>query len=129
MRTACVEGRRDFALFLGHHRPMSRIEVPARATVTESYQLIRTCTALEQAPDGATLDCTQVERFGPFGIALLASSFALRRVDEKSTDLVLDVDSASAEFIREVGLDRFARGERTGLGTLEVRQMMALDAV
>ena len=75
------------------------------------------------------MDCTKVEHFGPFGVALLASSIAMRRLDGRTTELRLPKDPLAIDFACEVGLDRFARGERTGLGTLEVRQMHALDAV
>jgi len=37
------------------------------------------------------------------------------------------LDEEAAHFIQEVGLDRFALGEQTGIGTLEIREMHALD--
>lgn len=84
---------------------------------------------LEREAGPATLDCSKVERFGPLGVALVASSIALRQHDGRPTTFVPPRAKDADAFVREVGLDRFARGERTGLGTLEIRQMHALDAV
>ena len=42
---------------------------------------------------------------------------------------MLPTDDDARDFVKEVGLDRFVAGEKTGLGTLEIRQLDALDAV
>jgi anti-sigma regulatory factor (Ser/Thr protein kinase) len=106
-----------------------RIEVPVRATMTESYQLVELCGRAENESGEVVLDCGRTTRFGPFGIAALASTIAMRRKTGRKSRLALPVDVEAARFASEVGLDKFAEGATTGIGTLEVRQMTDLDAV
>lgn len=108
---------------------MVAVALPARATIGESYQLIRTCTVLERERGPVDLDCSETVMLGPFGIALLASSIAIRRISDRETRVIRPRDEGANRFLSEVGFDKFARGEVTGHGTLEVRQMLALDAV
>jgi hypothetical protein len=95
----------------------------------ESYQLVELAGKIEREKGPVTLDCSSVARFGPSGIALLASSIAIRRANGRSTTLVPPLDPVAADFLGEVGLADFAAGKRTGVGTLEVRQLSALDAL
>lgn len=108
---------------------MRVVELPSRATITESYQLIETCASLEQEPQAVQLDCGPTTRFGPFGVALIAACIAVRQIEGRATELKLPNDRRAKEFASEIGLARFASGQRTGIGTLEVRQMRTLDAI
>lgn len=108
---------------------MQPVEMPDRVTVNESYQVIDACTRAERERGPVALDFRQTTRFGPLGVALIAASIALRREVQSKTTLIMPDDERSAGFCREVALDRFAAGQETGLGTLEIRQMRALDAV
>ena len=103
------------------------IKLPHRATVEESYQLIEAFNRAERQLAPIDLDCGSVTHFGPFGMALLAAIVALRRETKRTTHLVLPEDQEAAHFIQEVGLQRFVLGEQTGIGTLEIREMHALD--
>jgi anti-sigma regulatory factor (Ser/Thr protein kinase) len=104
------------------------LSLPSSATLQESYQLTELCDRAERVDGPVALDCTNTKRFGPFGIALLASSIALRRVAGRTTTIVRPVDETANEFLTEVGLVRFAAKQATGIGTLEVRELHALDA-
>lgn len=106
-----------------------KMTLPKRATVNESFQLIKFCSELERAREEVQLDTTQTEMFGPFGLTLLASSIALRTDSGFATTVDIEGSTETGEFLREIGFDRFARGEETGLGSLEVRQLSALDAL
>jgi hypothetical protein len=105
------------------------IRVPARATIADSYQLIGRCSEMEQEQGPVILDASKTKMFGPFGIALLAASCALRRITDRETVLVLPNDPEPRDFVEEVSFDGFIRGESPRAGTLAVRQMRALDAV
>jgi hypothetical protein len=108
---------------------MLRVQVPRRATVAESSQLIEACTKAERERGAVELDCSEVEMFGPFGVATLAASIAVRRSQRAETHLLPPKKREIARFFEEVALERLARGEQTGVGTLEVRQMLSLDAL
>jgi anti-sigma regulatory factor (Ser/Thr protein kinase) len=66
--------------------------------------------------------------FGPFGVALLASSIATRHLAGCRTRIRAPSNPVAAQFLEEIGLASFAEGRTTGIGTLEVRQLEALDA-
>ena len=102
--------------------------VPPRATVQESYQLTKLCEEMEREEGAAVVDCRGTSMFGPLGVALLASAIASRKRSGRTTSVLAPSDESCAEFIEEVGLARFALGTATGIGTLEVRQLLALDA-
>lgn len=108
---------------------MKVVELPKRGTVNESYQLIKFCAETERISEDVSLDASQIGMYGPFGIALLASMVATRRGASLDTNIVLDSASEGAAFLHEVGFERFVRGHQTGLGSLEVRQLSALDAL
>jgi hypothetical protein len=103
--------------------------MPKRATVTESSQLVHACTLAERESGAVELDCSSVEMFGPFGVALIAASIAVRRHQGAVTRLIPPRKRECARFFEEVALERMATGEQTGIGSLEVRQMLSLDAV
>lgn len=107
----------------------TEFKVPARATDNDSYQLCKLCLELERHSGRAVLDCRETQRFGPIGIAMMASTVALRRAKGLATDLLLPIDDDARAFIEEVSFDRFSEGEETGLGTLEIRRLDGLDAV
>jgi signal transduction histidine kinase len=108
---------------------MNRVEMPDRATVNESYQVITACSLAEREPGTVAIDFSRTVRFGPLGLALVAASIAMRREANRATELILPKDAGAAEFCREVALDQFLAGQMTGLGTLEIRQMRQLDAL
>jgi anti-sigma regulatory factor (Ser/Thr protein kinase) len=107
----------------------AQIEVPLRATMNESHQLVELCNRAENEDGEVLFDCRATTRFGPFGVAALGSAIAIRRKAGRKSRIALPVDADAARFVSEVGLDKFAAGATTGIGTLEVRQMTALDAV
>jgi signal transduction histidine kinase len=119
----------DFGPVSDHDGRVIRLQAPSRATVQESYQLIELCNEAEREPGDVEIDCSRTTNFGPFGVALFAASFAARRSQGRVTRLIAPADDVARAFIEEVGLTKIAEGEKTGLNTLEVRQMMALDAV
>ena len=108
---------------------MQRLILPERATINESYQLIKKCTEVESEPGEVELSAENTGYFGPFGVALVAATLAMRRKAGRATSLTLPHDADARRFVDEVGLMAFAHGEATGHGTLEVRQLLALDAV
>jgi hypothetical protein len=58
------------------------------------------------------LDCTKTESWGPFGVALLASCFAIRKRSGRETSLLAPTDDEEASaLLDETGLVRFAQGE------------------
>lgn len=67
--------------------------------------------------------------FYPFGVAVLAACAAVCRSKGHQVDLVLPENESARDFALEVGLDRFVRGEQTGVGTLELRQLHGLDGL
>jgi anti-sigma regulatory factor (Ser/Thr protein kinase)/anti-anti-sigma regulatory factor len=109
---------------------MPAILIPRRATLEGSYDLVQAFAAAMQEPEALTLDCAGTEFFDPFGVALIAALIASRRQDQnpRATSLVPPRDPEANHFVAEVGLDRFANGESTGRGTLEIRQLHALHA-
>jgi hypothetical protein len=103
------------------------ISVPNRGTLEQTNDLIQAFNRAEKQAGPVELDCGPVTLFGPFGIALLGALIAIRRRSGRQTRLLPPRDEEVARFVREVGLDRFAQGEQTGVGTLEIREMHALD--
>lgn len=106
------------------------VVLPVRATVDDSYQLIKCCTQLESGKD-VILDASRCERFGPLGVALAAASLARRRQSGLPVvKFVAPRDPGARTFLREVGFERALRGtaERAdSRNTLELRQLHALD--
>lgn len=108
---------------------MLRLQLPARATVGESYQLIELCNEAEREVGEVEIDCVETKTFGPFGVALIASLLSMRRKSERLTRLTPPRTPEAKAFVEEVGLTKFATGHATGHRTLELREMTALDAV
>jgi anti-anti-sigma regulatory factor len=107
---------------------MSAILVPTRATLDGSYELVHAFAAGMREPEALIVDCARTEFFDPFGVALLAALIASREQEGRETSLLSPRASEADHFISGVGLKRFAGRESTGHGTLEIRQMRALDA-
>ena len=103
------------------------ISLPNRGTLEQTHDLIQAFNLADREARPVDLDCGSVTLFGPFGIALLGAAIAIRRQSGRQTRLLPPRDEEVARFVREVGLDRFALGEQTGVGTLEIREMHALD--
>lgn len=108
---------------------MKIVPLGRRATAAESSSVALACSDAEAARQDVEIDASETARFGPMGVAMLASSFALRRTAGWRTTLIGPIDAAAAEFLDEVGFERSASGQPPSLGTLELRQMRALDAV
>ncbi|MCK6536415.1 MAG: hypothetical protein L6Q84_25885 [Polyangiaceae bacterium] len=119
----------DFGRANDDHACVLRLKLPARATVGESYQLIELCNEAEREVGEVEIDCSHTKVFGPFGVALIASVFSTRRKSGRPTGLTPPHDPDASAFAQEVGLTKFAAGHPTGLRTLELREMTALDAV
>lgn len=107
---------------------LANLQVPQRATMEESNELTGLCSLVEDEDGTVTFDCTETTLFGPFGVALLASTVALRALQARKTSVIPPRRTETAQFLSEVGLVAFAAGRLTGIGTLEVRRMDALDA-
>lgn len=103
--------------------------VPARATVNDSYQLAKFCEVVEREEGEVLVDFSDCILVGPLGVALIASSIALRQKQGRPTLVRAPNDESVAQFLDEVGIASFARGTMTGVGSLEVRQLLALDAL
>lgn len=106
------------------------VALPTRATVDDSYQLIKCSASLETA-QGVILDASKCERFGPFGVALLAASLARRsQAGLPPVEFVPPADATARAFLEETGFDRALRGlaeQVSPTNTLQVRQLRALD--
>lgn len=103
------------------------ISLPNRGTLEQTNELIHAFNLADRETAPVDLDCGPVTLFGPFGVTLIAAIIAVRRRDGRQTRVLPSNDEEVTHFIREVGLDRFALGEQTGVGTLEIREMHALD--
>jgi hypothetical protein len=103
------------------------LSLPTRGTFERTNELIRLFNEAEKERGAVDLDCGPVTMFGPFGVALIAAIIALRRLDRRQTSLLPSNAEEVRRFVGEVGLDRFALGEQTGVGTLDIREMHALD--
>lgn len=98
-----------------------RVELPSRATLNESYQLLEAMAPAEAAREHVVVDCSRTTRLGPFGVALIEATLSMRRLAGRTTELRLPEEPRVRKFVEEVGLSRFASGERVHEGTLEVR--------
>src|SRR4051794_404106 len=107
---------------------MFTMAMPARATLTTSYELVELFGDARHERGGLTIDCSKTLFLDPFGVALLAAMLAWRRHRERPTVFVPPVDLEAASFASEVGLNEFAAGQSGAQGTLAVRQLLALDA-
>lgn len=105
---------------------MRALELPKRATVNESAQIIRVCLDAEREPSALELDATRTETLGPFGAVLLASCVALRHRDGKETKLKLPEDSEDHPLV-EAGLDRYVLGQELPQGAGILRPLERLD--
>lgn len=107
------------------------IIVPSRATVEESYDILGVCRQIEGRAAARVLDATRTERLGPMGVALLALAITRRRARGLG-DLSLRVPRTrgAAQFLREVGFNRFLTAERANDnpagGTLSMRHLFQL---
>lgn len=83
---------------------MLRLDVPRRATINESPQLTRLVGEAEREKGGVEFDCSKTEAWGPFGVALLASSLVLRSRSGRETRLIEPSDADQLEVFEETGL-------------------------
>lgn len=105
------------------------VPLGARATAAQTAAIAAACMEAEAAREDVEFDASETSRFGPIGVAMLASSFAMRREAGLETRWIPPMDDVAREFIREVGLETSAAAGASPHGTLELRQMHALDAV
>lgn len=106
---------------------MQVITLPIKATLERSADLVRAFHVARQTTDAVLIDAEPTVVFDPFGAALLASLMAQRSQKHLSTALVGPRSAEAALFLSDVGLDKFAAGEASLRGTLELRQLRALD--
>lgn len=90
---------------------MLRLEVSRRATINESTQLNRLLAEAEREKGPVEIDCTHTEAYGPFGVTLLASVFAARRREHRSTEFVLPAEGKVRDAFDETGLLPCVNGE------------------
>lgn len=90
---------------------MLRLDVPRRATINESPQLTRLIGDAEREKGAVEFDCSKTEAWGPFGIALLASSLVLRNRSGRETRLIEPLDADHHAAFEETGLSEVVRGE------------------
>lgn len=83
---------------------MARIEIPKRASVNESAQLIRRCTEAEREREEVEFDLGSTEQMSPFGVALIASSILIRRSEGKACSVTPTDEDEEKEAINEFGL-------------------------
>lgn len=95
---------------------MLRLDLPRRATLNESPQLTRLVLEAEREKGPVELGCSKTEVWGPFGVALLAASFAVRNRSGRETTLLAPKDDEEASvLLEENGLIRFVQGESSVL--------------
>src|SRR5258708_3172127 len=108
---------------------MKVVPLGSRATVAESAALVSACAEAEATLEDVELDASEVSRFGPLGVALIATCFAMRRSAGRTTAFIPPIKQSASEFLHEIGFERIANGGAAAEGTLELRQMHALDAM
>jgi hypothetical protein len=92
---------------------MLRLDVPRRATINESPQLTRLVGDAEREKGPVEFDCSKTEAWGPFGIALVASSLVMRSRAGRETRLIEPSDVDHLSVLEETGLLEVLRGETT----------------
>jgi hypothetical protein len=105
------------------------IPLPERATVDDSFELIPLLAEAENVQGDVILDASKTTVFGPFGVGVIASTMALRRTRGYQTSFVGPRNVPAQVFLDEIGFFRAVAGEQPRPGTLEMRQLHALDAM
>jgi hypothetical protein len=105
----------DSRIVFGDYPGMLRLEVPRRATINESPQLARLVGEAEREKGPVEIDCSKVEAWGPFGVALLASCLAVRQKLGRETQLIAPSEGEAVEAFEQTGLALLAKGESVGL--------------
>ncbi len=90
---------------------MARIEIPRRASVNQSAQLIRRCNEAEREREPVELDARSTDLLTPFGIALVASCILVRRLEGRQTTLLVPEDADLAEPFVQAELAELASGK------------------
>jgi len=98
-----------------------RVEVPVRATVNETYQVLEAVAEIERAPPGpVTLDASRCERFGPVGIALLAMACAARlERGEAAVELIAPENDGARGYLEEVRFAQFLESRPRGYASTQ----------
>jgi hypothetical protein len=80
--------------------------------MNESPQLTRLVLEAEREKGPIEFGCSKTEVWGPFGVAMLAVTFAVRKRSGRETTLLVPKDDEeAAELLEENGLLRFVQGE------------------
>jgi hypothetical protein len=88
---------------------------------------LEACNEAQREQGPVAFDCRDTIRFDTFGVALLASTASLRRVDGRQSVLLPPTDDQASQFMSEVELGAFVAGKPTEHGTVAIREMHALD--
>jgi len=105
---------------------MGTIVLPTRATADESTLLTKCCEVIAKDPDLTEIDASEVEWWGPLGVAMLGCAIERRRNGGFSSPPLVEPREASAQkFFSEVGLaDHMTEVARSAPpGTLRLRHM------
>jgi len=112
----------------------SLIQLPTRATVEESFQVLNACEQIERLGKVLAIDASTTTMFGPMGVALLALALARRRTAGLPDLTLRKPESGEARrYLEEVGFSRFLTSEHANenpsAGTLEMRHLFQLVPV
>jgi hypothetical protein len=105
----------DSRSVFGDYPGMLRLEVPRRATINESPQLARLVGEAEREKGPVEIDCSKIEAWGPFGVALLASCLAVRQKLGRETQFIAPTEADAVESFEQTGLALLAQGNNIGL--------------
>lgn len=100
----------DSRIVFGDYPRMLRLELPRRATINESPQLARLVGEAEREKGSVEIDCLRTETWGPFGVAFLASCWAVRQKSGRDTQLIAPTEGDAAEQYAETGLGLLSGG-------------------
>jgi signal transduction histidine kinase len=90
---------------------MLRLELSRRATINESPQLARLVGEAEREKGPVTIDCSKTESWGPFGAALIASCWAIRKRNGRETEFLAPAEAEAAEQFDQTGIATLSGGD------------------
>jgi signal transduction histidine kinase len=108
---------------------MRTFVTPTMATLRHSNPLVKMFGEAQQERDEVRVDCTHTKFIDPFGATLLAALLAFRKEEQRDTVVIAPYEGEVRRFAAEVGLTTLAASSTEPRGTLEIRQLRALDAV
>jgi signal transduction histidine kinase len=96
--------------------------------MNESPQLTRLVMEAEREKGVVELDCAKTEAWSPFGVAFIASCFAVRkRAGYETSILVPTKDADAAELLEATGLSEYVQGDSVVLDEWEDRVIDVAD--